>query len=92
VFVERRILYAPSKAANAGSAAISALSISQESIQDGCWSREDADSKLQAAVLSVHNACREAAEEHGQPGNYVLGANIAGFLRVAAAILAQGLV
>ncbi len=91
LFVENRILYGPGKAANAGGVATSGLEMSQNSMRLS-WSREEVDSKLNAIMVSIHEAARAAAEEYGQPGNYVLGANIAGFIKVADAMLDQGIV
>jgi len=91
LFVENRILYGPGKAANAGGVATSGLEMSQNSMRLS-WSREEVDAKLNAIMVSIHEAARAAAEEYGQPGNYVLGANIAGFIKVADAMLDQGIV
>ena len=90
-FVEAGILYGPGKAANAGGVATSGLEMSQNSARLS-WSREEVDLKLKDIMKSVHDSAAEAAEEYGQPGNYVLGANIAGFVKVADAMLDQGLV
>jgi glutamate dehydrogenase (NADP+) len=90
-FVENRILYGPGKAANAGGVATSGLEMSQNSMRLS-WSREEVDGKLNAIMVSIHEAARAAAEEYGQPGNYVMGANIAGFTKVADAMLDQGIV
>jgi glutamate dehydrogenase (NADP+) len=91
LFVEKRILYGPGKAANAGGVATSGLEMSQNSTMMQ-WSREEVDQKLNGIMVSIHEACKAAAEEYGQPGNYVMGANIAGFVKVADAMLDQGLV
>lgn len=91
LFVENRILYGPGKAANAGGVATSGLEMSQNSMRLK-WTREDVDSKLNAIMVSIHEAARAAAEEYGQPGNYVMGANIAGFTKVANAMIDQGVV
>jgi glutamate dehydrogenase (NADP+) len=90
-FVDKKILYGPGKAANAGGVATSGLEMSQNAMMMG-WSREEVDSRLNSIMVSIHEACRDAAEEYGQPGNYVMGANIAGFVKVADAMLDQGLV
>jgi glutamate dehydrogenase (NADP+) len=91
VFVESKILYGPGKAANAGGVATSGLEMSQNSMRMA-WSREEVDAKLHGIMRGIHHACRETAERFGTPGNYVNGANIAGFLKVATAMLDQGLV
>jgi glutamate dehydrogenase (NADP+) len=91
VFVESKILYGPGKAANAGGVAVSGLEMSQNSMRLG-WSREEVDQKLHGIMKSIHKACVETAEAHGTPGNYVNGANIAGFLKVADAMLDQGVI
>jgi glutamate dehydrogenase (NADP+) len=90
-FIKAKILYGPGKAANAGGVATSALEMSQNS-ERLSWSREEVDNKLKEIMKSIHKSAYEAAEEYGQPGNYVLGANIAGFKKVADAMLEQGLV
>lgn len=90
-FVKAKILYGPGKAANAGGVATSALEMSQNS-ERLSWSREEVDAKLREIMKSIHKSAYEAAAEYGQPGNYVLGANIAGFKKVANAMLEQGLV
>ncbi len=89
---ERSILYAPGKAANAGGVAVSGLEQSQNSLRLS-WSREEVDSRLQAIMHEIHRKCLEYSghQVHGLP-NYQRGANIAGFIRVASAMLAQGLV
>jgi glutamate dehydrogenase (NADP+) len=91
VFVEERVLYAPGKAANAGGVATSGLEMCQNSARLS-WSREEVDRRLREIMRSIHHACRSTAEEFGVSGNYVHGANIAGFLKVADAMLEQGLV
>ena len=91
LFLDAGILYGPGKAANAGGVATSGLEMSQNSLRLS-WSREEVDNKLQGIMQSVHEAAFQTAEEYGQPGNYVLGANIAGFIKVADAMLDQGLV
>ncbi len=90
-FVEAGILYAPGKASNAGGVATSGLEMSQNSLRLS-WTREEVDQRLQGIMKSIHSSCVGAAEEYGTPGNYVNGANIAGFLKVADAMLDQGLV
>ncbi|MBN1447862.1 MAG: NADP-specific glutamate dehydrogenase [Bacteroidetes bacterium] len=91
LFVEKKILYGPGKAANAGGVAVSGLEMSQNS-QRLSWSREEVDGHLQTIMKNIHDACTTAADRYGTPGNYVNGANIAGFLKVADAMLAQGIV
>jgi glutamate dehydrogenase (NADP+) len=91
LFVENRILYGPGKAANAGGVSTSGLEMSQNSMRLK-WTREDVDSKLNAIMVNIHESVRAAAEEYGQPGNYVLGANIAGFIKVADSMIDQGIV
>jgi glutamate dehydrogenase (NADP+) len=90
-FVDRKILFGPGKAANAGGVAVSGLEMSQNSAR-WAWSREEVDGKLQVIMKNLHRTCVEAAERFGTPGNYVNGANIGGFLKVANAMLDQGLV
>ncbi len=90
-FVEKGILFGPGKAANAGGVATSGLEMSQNASMMQ-WSREEVDAKLKGIMQSIHKASYEAAEEYGQPGNYVVGANIAGFVKVADAMLDQGVV
>ena len=91
LFVEKKILYGPGKAANAGGVATSGLEMSQNSSRIS-WSREEVDAKLNDIMVKIHAASAAAAEEYGQPGNYVMGANIAGFTKVADAMLDQGIV
>ncbi len=91
VLLERRVLYGPGKAANAGGVAVSALEMAQNSMRL-TWSREEVDQRLQGIMRCIHGACAEAAETYGTPGNYVNGANISGFIKVADAMMDQGLV
>jgi len=91
VFLDAGILYAPGKAANAGGVATSGLEMSQNSMRLS-WSREEVDERLHRIMKSIHAACVDAAATYGTPGNYVNGANIAGFLKVADAMMAQGVV
>ena len=90
-FVNAGILYGPGKAANAGGVAVSGLEMSQDALRIA-WKREEVDARLKDIMKAVHMACLEAAEEYGVPGNYVHGANIAGFVKVADAMLDQGIV
>ena len=85
------VLFAPGKAANAGGVATSALEMSQNSMRLS-WSFEEVDSKLHDIMINIHKNAYEAAEEYGVKGNYVAGANIAGFLKVANTMMAQGIV
>jgi glutamate dehydrogenase (NADP+) len=91
VFLDRKILYGPAKAANAGGVAVSGLEMAQNSVRLS-WTREEVDERLRGIMKSIHKAACEAAEDYGMPGNLVAGANIAGFLKVADAMLDQGLV
>jgi glutamate dehydrogenase (NADP+) len=91
IFLETGILYGPGKAANAGGVSVSGLEMSQNSMRIA-WSREEVDGRLKGIMNSIHNSCATAADEYGTPGNYVNGANIAGFLKVANSMLDQGLV
>lgn len=91
VFLQNKTLYGPGKAANAGGVATSGLEMSQNSIRLS-WTREEVDSRLHGIMKSIHRACKETADEYGEPGNYVLGANIAGFIKVANTMMDQGLV
>ena len=91
VYQEHKIAFGPAKAANAGGVAVSALEMTQNAAFDD-WSREQVDKKLDQIMTSIHNACSTTAERYGQPGNLVLGANAAGFLKVANAMMDQGLV
>ncbi|MCK9274537.1 MAG: NADP-specific glutamate dehydrogenase [Syntrophales bacterium] len=91
IFLENGILYGPGKAANAGGVSVSGLEMSQNSIRLS-WSREEVDNYLKRIMSSIHKACVAAAEEYSTPGNYVNGANIAGFVKVAKAMLAQGII
>jgi glutamate dehydrogenase (NADP+) len=91
VFLDAKILFAPGKAANAGGVATSGLEMCQNSMRLN-WSREEVDSRLHQIMKSIHKTCVEAAEAYGTPGNYVNGANIGGFLKVARAMMEQGLV
>ncbi len=90
-FLAKKILYGPGKAANAGGVATSGLEMSQNSLRLS-WTREEVDERLHNIMIAVHKQSYDAAEEYGQPGNLVMGANIAGFTKVADAMLDQGLV
>jgi len=91
VFLDNKVLFAPSKAANAGGVAISALEMSQNSIRC-CWDFETVDCKLREIMKNIYKNVSKVAAEYGYPGNLVAGANIAGFLKVAQAMYAQGVV
>lgn len=91
IFSDANILYGPSKAANAGGVAVSGLEMSQNDLRLS-WTRKEVDERLRQIMRSIHDASLEAAETYGTPGNYVHGANIAGFLKVARAMIDQGLV
>lgn len=90
-FLDAKILFSPAKAANAGGVATSGLEMSQNSMRLS-WTFEETDAKLKNIMQSIHTQCKEAAEEYGCPGNFVAGANIAGFIKVADSMLAQGIV
>ena len=90
-FLEAKVMFAPAKAANAGGVAVSGLEMSQNSMRLS-WSFEETDARLKSIMQSIYTQCKEAAKEYGFPGNLVAGANIAGFIKVADAMLAQGVV
>jgi len=91
IFLDSDILYAPGKAANAGGVAVSGLEMSQNSMRLN-WPRQEVEHRLQIIMKSIHQTCLDAAETYGTPGNYLNGANIAGFVKVVGAMLDQGLV
>ena len=88
-FVKAKIMYSPGKASNAGGVATSGLEMSQNS-ERLSWTREEVDQKLKGIMKSIHDNAWEAAAKYGKKGNYVVGANIAGFVKVADAMVAQG--
>ena len=90
-FLEAKILFGPGKAANAGGVATSGLEMAQNSMRIS-WTREEVDNRLYNIMKTIHEVCHRTAEKYGTPGNYVNGANIAGFLKVANAMMDQGLV
>ncbi|MDH4240872.1 MAG: NADP-specific glutamate dehydrogenase [Phycisphaerae bacterium] len=90
-YITNKVLYGPAKAANAGGVATSGLEMSQNSARLS-WTREEVDERLHNIMIAIHNQSYEAAEEYGQPGNLAMGANIAGFVKVADSMLDQGLV
>ncbi|MEN6477811.1 MAG: NADP-specific glutamate dehydrogenase [Rectinema sp.] len=91
LFIEKKIPFAPGKAANAGGVATSGLEMSQNSMRLA-WSAEEVDHRLHEIMITIHKACVETAKAYGFENNYVVGANIAGFKKVADAMIAQGLV
>ena len=91
VFLDAKILYGPGKAANAGGVATSGLEMSQNAMRLA-WNADEVDKKLHGIMIAIHRATSEAAQEYGHEGNYVMGANIAGFTKVADAMMDQGLV
>jgi glutamate dehydrogenase (NADP+) len=91
VLLDAKILYGPGKAANAGGVAVSGLEMSQNSMRLP-WTREEVDDRLRLIMKSIHSTCVQTAERFGTPGNYVNGANIGGFLKVADAMMDQGIV
>ncbi|MBN2301085.1 MAG: NADP-specific glutamate dehydrogenase [Lentisphaerae bacterium] len=91
IFQNAKILFAPAKAANAGGVATSGLEMSQNSMRTR-WSFEETDTKLRAIMQGIYKQCKQSAEEYGCSGNLIAGANIAGFIKVADAMVAQGLV
>jgi glutamate dehydrogenase (NADP+) len=91
VFLEKKILYGPGKAANAGGVSVSGLEMSQNSMRLS-WTREEVDQRLHQIMKNIHKSCVDASQRFGTPGNYVNGANIAGFLKVADAMMDLGVV
>ena len=91
IFLQEKILYGPGKAANAGGVSTSGLEMAQNATFSS-WTRKEVDTKLHNIMISIHSQAKAAAEQYGQPWNYVLGANAAGFVKVADAMMAQGVV
>ena len=91
IFMDNNVLYGLGKAANAGGVAVSGLEMSQNSLRLS-WTREEVDTRLKGIMKSIHTQCIEASAAYGKPGNYIHGANIAGFLKVADSMLDQGVV
>jgi glutamate dehydrogenase (NADP+) len=91
LFMDKKILYAPGKAANAGGVAVSGLEMAQNRMLLN-WSAEEVDNRLKTIMKNMHQTCLDAAENYGEPGNYLVGANITGFIRVVNAMLDQGLI
>ena len=90
-FQAAKLMFSPGKASNAGGVATSGLEMSQNSMRFS-WTREEVDDRLHKIMIDIHQQCWDRAEEFGHKGNYVMGANIAGFMKVATAMLEQGLV
>ena len=91
VFQKNGVLFAPGKASNAGGVATSGLEMSQNSLRLS-WTRQEVDEKLEAIMVNIHKNASETAKQYGREGDYVFGANVAGFLKVAEAMTAQGVV
>ncbi len=91
IYLDHKILYGPGKAANAGGVSVSGLEMTQNSMRIN-WTREEVDNRLRMIMKAIHSACVNASSTYGSPGNYVNGANIAGFVKVADAMMAQGIV
>ena len=85
------VRFAPGKASNAGGVATSALEMQQNASRDS-WSFETAESRLQQIMNDIHDRCVETAEKYGHPGDYVVGANLAGYIKVADAMVAMGVI
>ena len=91
IYLNNKLFYGLGKAANAGGVAVSALEMAQNSMRLS-WTREEVDNKLKSIMQSIHDQSYEAAKEYGHEGNYVVGANIAGFLKIANSMMDQGVV
>ena len=91
VFQKNNVLFAPGKASNAGGVATSGLEMSQNSLRFS-WTRKEVDARLDAIMVGIHKSAYETAKEYGRDGDYVFGANVAGFLKIAEAMQAQGVV
>lgn len=91
IFLQNGVLFGPAKAANAGGVSVSALEMSQNSMRFN-WTFEEVDAKLRQIMSNIYRNSMAAAEEYGYAGNLVVGANIAGFLKVADSMIAQGVV
>ena len=89
--IDNGVMYSPGKASNAGGVATSGLEMAQNYMGQS-WTREEVDNKLVGIMKNIHDSCLAAAKEYGKPGNYMVGANIAGFLKVAKAMVAQGII
>lgn len=90
-FQKAGVLFAPGKASNAGGVATSGLEMSQNSLRLS-WTREEVDERLDNIMVNIHKAAAETAKEYGREGDYVFGANVAGFLKVADAMMQQGVI
>ena len=90
-FLDSAVIYAPGTAANAGGVAVSCLEMSQNRMLL-TWAAEEVDARLKTIMKNIHRQCLDAAQEYGQPGNYLMGANIASFIRVVHAMQDQGLI
>ena len=91
IFLDKKLLYAPGKAANAGGVAVSGLEMAQNRMLLN-WSAEEVDRRLKTIMQNIHKNCLDVAARYDLPGNYLVGANIAGFVRVVNAMMDQGLV
>jgi len=91
IFMDKRIFYVPGKASNAGGVAVSGLEMAQNNMRLS-WTAEEIDNRLKMIMKRIHQTCLDAAEEYGAPGNYLMGANIAGFLQVVNAMMDQGVI
>ena len=91
MYLDAGVMYGPAKAANAGGVATSGLEMSQNSMRLS-WTRKEVDERLHNIMIAIHQNCFETAAAYGTPGNYLNGANIGGFLKVANAMMDQGLV
>jgi glutamate dehydrogenase (NADP+) len=91
ILLDNKILYAPGKASNAGGVAVSGLEMAQNSMRI-CWPAQEVEERLKIIMKSIHKTCLDTAEQYGTPGNYMNGANMAGFIKVGEAMLDQGLV
>ena len=89
LLLKNNILYSPGKASNAGGVACSGFEMAQNSTKIK-WTKEEVDQRLRQVMIDIHQNCLQAAERYGDPGNYCSGANIAGFIKVANAMLDQG--
>jgi glutamate dehydrogenase (NADP+) len=91
IFLDGNILYGPGKAANAGGVSVSGLEMTQNS-QRLNWTRQEVDNRLKLIMKNIHRDCLETSQRYGAAGNYVVGANIAGFVKVVDAMVDQGIV
>jgi glutamate dehydrogenase (NADP+) len=91
IFLDNGVLFGPGKAANAGGVSVSGLEMTQNSMRLS-WTRQEVDDRLKLIMKTIHKVCMDTAATYGKPFNYVVGANIAGFVKVADAMLDQGVV